>query len=60
VGWGTIPLGALVGGIVAKVFGIRTPFYAGGALLVIAAVTLFRHMVPQIAAVEAAQAAEEA
>ncbi|HJT37316.1 MAG TPA: MFS transporter [Actinomycetota bacterium] len=60
VGWGTIPLGALVGGIVAKTFGIRTPFYAGGALLVIAAVTLFRHMVPQIAAVEAAQAAEDA
>ena len=59
VGWGTIPLGALVGGIVAKAFGIRAPFYAAGALLLIFAVTLFRRMIPQIAAVEAARALEE-
>jgi MFS family permease len=59
VGWGTIPLGALVGGIVAKTFGIRAPFYAAGALLVISAVTLFRRMIPQIAAIEAAREMEE-
>jgi len=59
VGWGTIPLGAFVGGIVAKAFGIRAPFYGAGILLIISALTLFRRMVPQIAAAEAARKAEE-
>ena len=59
VGWGTIPLGALVGGIVAKAFGIRAPFYTAGVLLLLFAMTLFRRMIPQIAAMEAARAAEE-
>lgn len=58
VGWGTIPLGAFVGGIVAKSFGIRAPFYVAGGLLIVGALTLFRRMVPQIAAVEAARAME--
>ena len=56
VGWGTIPFGALVGGIVAKSFGIRAPFYAGGALLIVTALTLFRRMIPQIRSIEEAAA----
>src|SRR5438552_5820174 len=56
VGWGTIPFGALVGGIVAKSFGIRAPVYAGGALLIVTALTLFLRMIPQIRSIEEAAA----
>ncbi|PSL01633.1 transmembrane secretion effector [Haloactinopolyspora alba] len=32
VGWGLIPLGALAGGLVAHVFGLRAPFPVAGAI----------------------------
>jgi predicted MFS family arabinose efflux permease len=32
LGWGTRPLGALVGGIVAEAAGLRAPFIVGGIL----------------------------
>ncbi len=37
IGWGTVPVGAVVGGIVAQVFGLRAPFlFAGTAALLLA------------------------
>ncbi len=32
VGWGTMPLGALLGGVLARTFGLRAPFLIGGAV----------------------------
>jgi hypothetical protein len=37
VGFGTIPLGALLGGLVARAFGLRAPFLGGAAVLAVAA-----------------------
>lgn len=39
-GYGTIPIGAALGGWLADAFGLRAPFFAGGALTFVAAVTL--------------------
>lgn len=40
VSWGTQPLGAVVGGLIASAFGLRAPFFvAAGAWLIMAAVT---------------------
>lgn len=36
LGWGGMPIGALVGGVLADQFGLRAPFYVGGAVLVLA------------------------
>jgi MFS family permease len=48
LGWGLIPLGALAGGLVAHVFGLRAPYPVAGALrgvaLLVAAPVLFRSM----------------
>jgi len=30
IGWGAIPIGSLVGGLIADNFGLRAPFVAGG------------------------------
>ncbi|MGZ4797711.1 MAG: hypothetical protein ACXV8T_17610, partial [Acidimicrobiia bacterium] len=30
IGWGTMPLGALAGGLLADAFGLRAPFLVGG------------------------------
>ena len=37
VGFGTIPLGALLGGVVARAFGLRAPFLLGAGVLAVAA-----------------------
>jgi MFS family permease len=37
VGFGTIPLGALLGGLVARTLGLRAPFLLGAAVLAVAA-----------------------
>lgn len=38
VGWGTMPIGALAGGLVAEAFGLRAPFLVAGALALVLAV----------------------
>jgi MFS family permease len=40
VGWGVIPLGALLGGVLADVFGLRAPFIVGGAGMIVLAVVM--------------------
>ncbi len=35
VGWGVIPIGALLGGVVAQAFGLRAPFVIAAATLVV-------------------------
>jgi MFS family permease len=40
IGWGTMPLGALAGGLIAQGFGLRAPFiFAGAVMLVVGAVS---------------------
>ena len=36
IGWGSMPVGALAGGVVADAFGLRAPFLAAGALMLLA------------------------
>lgn len=38
LGWGGMPIGALIGGVLADAYGLRAPFYVGGAVLVIATI----------------------
>lgn len=33
IGWGSMPIGALVGGVIADAFGLRAPFLAAGAVM---------------------------
>jgi MFS family permease len=40
VGWGTMPLGALTGGLVADAFGLRAPFLLAGVVALLLAVWL--------------------
>jgi MFS family permease len=54
VGFGTIPLGALLGGVVARTFGLRAPFLLGAAVLAVAA--LVAAPVVTTSAIEAARA----
>lgn len=42
LGWGSMPLGALLGGLVAQTAGLRGPFLVAGAVLAIAAVATIR------------------
>jgi len=34
--WGAMPVGALLGGVMAKVFGLRAPYFAGAAVMALA------------------------
>jgi cation transporter-like permease len=54
VGFGTIPVGALLGGVAGRLLGLRAPFLLGAALL--AAAALAAVPVVTTAAVEAARA----
>ncbi|MEO1062368.1 MAG: MFS transporter [Actinomycetota bacterium] len=38
LGWGGMPIGALIGGVLADAYGLRAPFYVGGAFLVVASI----------------------
>lgn len=40
MGWGTMPLGALLGGALAEAFGLRVPFLAGGATVLLISLAL--------------------
>ena len=35
LGWGTMPIGAAVGGALAKGFGLRAPFYVSAGVLAV-------------------------
>ena len=37
LGYGTVPVGAILGGVVARTLGLRAPFLLGAAVLVVAA-----------------------
>lgn len=41
-GWGTMPLGALVGGVVAAGWGLRAPYFTGAAAIFLALLILLR------------------
>ncbi len=41
-GWGTMPLGALIGGVVAANFGLRAPYFVGAVSIFAALVVLLR------------------
>jgi len=43
-GWGTLPLGSLLGGLVAHTFGLRATYFAGAAVMVAALLVAMRHV----------------
>ena len=53
VGFGTIPLGALLGGLVARTLGLRAPYLLGAAVLAVAALAAAPHITTP--AIEAAR-----
>jgi MFS family permease len=53
VGFGTIPLGALLGGLVAGALGLRAPFLGGAVVLAVAALAAAPHITTP--AIEAAR-----
>jgi MFS family permease len=58
--WGALPLGALFGGVVAQVFGLRAPYFAGAALMLVAFVVVATHITERaIATAIAANARRE-
>ncbi len=52
LGWGAMPIGAFLGGLLADAFGLRAPFLAASAIMVIGIVALGRHVTS--AAIESA------
>lgn len=44
LGWGAMPLGALAGGLLADAFGLRAPFVAASAIMVVGIAALGRHI----------------
>jgi hypothetical protein len=40
VAYGTLPIGAIAGGVLAHLAGLNTPFLAGGAVLIVTAALL--------------------
>ena len=42
LGWGMMPIGAALGGIIASVFGLRATYWIGGAVLLAMALLTFR------------------
>jgi MFS family permease len=55
--WGSIPIGSALGGVIADNFGLRMPFYVGGALIaLIGAATIPWLTTPKIEAARAAAA----
>lgn len=46
LGWGAMPLGALVGGLTASVFGLRAPWFAAAGLMAVGVAVSFRVVTP--------------
>ena len=46
LGWGAMPLGALLGGITASVFGLRAPWFAAAGVVALALVLALRVVTP--------------
>jgi hypothetical protein len=44
--WGAMPVGALLGGLAASVFGLRLPWGLAAAGLMVALVVSMRHLAP--------------
>ena len=42
LGWGMMPIGAALGGIIASAFGLRATYWIGGAVLLAMALLTFR------------------
>ena len=57
LGYGAVPVGAILGGVVARTLGLRAPFLLGATVLVVAALTALPAVNHR--AVEAARAAAE-
>lgn len=47
LGWGTIPIGSLIGGFVAYGIDLRAPYLMGGAISLAGLVVLGRHLLPR-------------
>ena len=45
--WGSISIGSALGGLVAREFGLRAPFFIGAAFGLVALITLFFSITPQ-------------
>jgi MFS family permease len=45
--WGSVSIGAALGGVMAREFGLRAPFFVGAAFGVVALVTLFASITPR-------------
>ena len=58
LGWGSMPLGALAGGWLAEVFGLRAPWLIGGAVVAVALVAALPRITTS--AIEEAKAAAAA
>ena len=56
LGWGSMPLGALAGGLLADAFGLRVPWLVGGAVTAVCA-RRWRCPASRTSAIEAAKAA---
>jgi MFS family permease len=53
VGWGAIPIGAFLGGVLADAFGLRAPFFVAGVLTLLAVIPALARITP--AAIAAAE-----
>ncbi len=54
IGWGSMPIGAVLGGVLADAFGLRAPFFIAGALVLLSVVLARSQITPtEIAAAEA-------
>jgi MFS family permease len=54
IGWGSISIGAILGGILADAFGLRSTFFIGGAVVLVSLIPAWSRVTP--AEIEAAEA----
>jgi MFS family permease len=57
LGWGSMPVGAFIGGQLASAYGLRAPFFAASATMVLGMLVLGRHVTGQAIETARAQAA---